>query len=159
MKTLIVYATQHGCTEKCAENLARQLAGEVRIVDLKKVKKPALDQFEIVIIGGSIHAGRIQKKVRKFCIDNRVRLMSKRLGLFLCCMEEGEKALEQFDQVFPDDLRAHAVARGLFGGAFDFSRMNWIEKAIIKKISKIEDSVSKIKEDEITRFAKIFTTT
>lgn len=157
MQTLIVYVTQHGSTEKCAENLARRLAGEVQTINLKKNRLPVLNDFETIIVGGSIHAGRIQKKIVRFCAENRDLLLSKRLGLFLCCMEEGTKAEEQFAQAFPEDLRAHAIAKGLFGGAFDFTRMNWLEKAIIKKIAKIEDSVTKIKESEIARFAQSIT--
>jgi len=159
MQILIVYSTHHGCTEKCAGSLARQLAGDVRTVDLKKAKLPPLNQFETIIIGGSIHAGRVQQRITKFCNKNRDLLRSRRLGLFLCCMEEGDKAAEQFNQAFPDDLRAHATVKGFFGGEFNFNRMNWFEKAIIKKIAKIETSISKIKEDEITRFAKAIRST
>ena len=67
MKTLILYATRHGCAEKCATKL-----------------------------GGSIHAGKIQKGVKDFCAKNLEVLKGKRLGLYLCCMEEGPKAEAQF---------------------------------------------------------------
>ena len=46
----------------------------------------------------------------------------------------------------------HAAAKGLFGGAFNFERMNWVERTITKKIAKMDRSVSKINEDEISRF-------
>jgi len=79
--------------------------------------------------------------------------MNKKLGLFLCCMEEGEKANEQFENAYPENLRKHATATGLFGGEFTFEKMNFLEKSIIKKISKISESVSKINEKAINEFA------
>ena len=153
MKTLILYATRHGCAEKCAAKLAAALQGEVKTENLKTAGAIGLSDFETVVIGGSIHAGKVQKGVKGFCAKNLKVLKGKRLGLFLCCMEEGPKAEEQFAGAFPDDLVRAATAKGLFGGEFDFDRMNWLEKAIIKKISKIDTSVSKIKEQAILDFA------
>ena len=69
-------------------------------------------------------------------------------------MEEGEKAQQQFQNAFPAELIQHATATGMFGGEFNFEKMNFIEKAIIKKISKIEKSVSKIDEQSIVEFAE-----
>jgi menaquinone-dependent protoporphyrinogen oxidase len=153
MKTLILYATRHGCAEKCAAKLGAALQGEVKTANFKDAGAIGLADYEAVVIGGSIHAGKIQKGVKDFCAKNLEVLKSKRLGLFLCCMEEGPKAEQQFAGAFPKELADAAAARGLFGGEFDFDRMNWLEKAIIKKVSKIDASVSKIKEQAILDFA------
>ena len=48
--------------------------------------------YGAVVVGGSVHAGKIQKSVRAFCDRNLETLKGKRRGLFLCRMEEGEKA-------------------------------------------------------------------
>jgi menaquinone-dependent protoporphyrinogen oxidase len=158
MSTLIFYATRHGCTEKAAEILKSKLDDDVTMVNLKNNKKPDLSAFDTIIIGGSIHAGKMQSNLKKFIGQNLDSLLKKKLGLFLCCMEEGEKAREQFDEAYPEELRNHASATGLFGGAFDFDRMNFFERAIVKKIAKIDANVSKIKEDNIQEFAASITT-
>ena len=152
MKTLIVYATTHGCTEECAMKIKDGLEDETTLVNIKKASVPNLHDFDTILIGGSIHAGMIQRKLKKFCKKNEALLLDKKLGLFLCCMEEGEKAQEQFENAFPQKLRDHAVAKGFFGGAFRFDRMNAIEKAIIKKVAQIESDVSKISEKNISNF-------
>jgi len=154
MHTLIIYVTRYGCTEYCSEVLARQLGREVKTVNLKKNRLPDLGGFDTIIVGGSIHAGRIQGIIKRFCRNYHDCLMQKRLGLFLCCMEEGDRANEQFAQAFPEDLRNHAVVRGLFGGVIDFQKMNWLEKAIMKKIAKTDQNIMKIRESEIGRFAQ-----
>jgi menaquinone-dependent protoporphyrinogen oxidase len=154
MKTAIVYATLHGCTERCAQTLAAKLGGEVDRFDLKGRPRPDLSAYDRILVGGSIHAGRIQASVRRFCEANRQALLAKRLGLFLCCMEKGEKAREQFDRVFPGDLRSHAFASGLFGGGFDFERMNFIQKALIRRISGVKQTVMEIDDGAVARFAE-----
>ncbi len=152
MKTLIVYATRHGSTEKCAKKLQDSLAGEVRILNLKKSAKINLNDFETIIIGGSIHAGKIQKKVKNFCLKNIELLKTKKIGLFICCMEEGEKAAKQLEEAFPEDLLKHALATGIFGGEFNFEKMNFIERAAIRKIAGVDKSISKIRQEEIEKF-------
>ena len=154
MKTLIIYTTQHGCTETCALKLQQQLNNNTELINIKKQKPGILDDYQTIIIGGSIHAGQIQRKIKKFCKENLDTLKQKKLGLFLCCMEQGEKAQQQFQDAFPAELIQHATATGIFGGEFNFEKMNFIEKTIIKKIAKIETSVSRIDEAGITEFAR-----
>ena len=154
MKTVIIYASKHGCTEMSAEKVKDLLDGDVEVVPVKMARKHDLNSFDRIIIGGSIHAGMLQGAIKKFCQSNLKRLLTKKVGLFLCCMEEGDKAWEQFNNGYPEKLRNHATAKGLFGGAFNFERMNAIEKAIIKKISGTDKSISKVSDDAIKTFVK-----
>lgn len=153
MNILIAYTTRHGCTEDAAQLLAEHLDGDVTFVNLKKNGKPDLSTFDTVIIGGSIHVGKIQSQVRKFIEKNMAVLLRKRTGLYICCMEE-ERAQEQFDNAYPEELRKKAVATGIFGGAFNFQRMNFLERKIIQKIANTTESVFKIDKGEIKRFGE-----
>jgi len=152
MNTLIVYITRHGCTEKCALKIKDMLPGQVKLVNLKKNRSVDMSNYDTVIIGGSIHMGKVQKKVNNFVFQNAEILKNKKLGLFLCCMETGENADTQFNNAFPEDLRDHAATTGLFGGEFNFEKMNFIERGMIKKIANIEESISKISEENIKTF-------
>lgn len=154
MKTAVIYATKHGCADKCAHTLANELDINTKLFNVETDNKIDLDQFDTIIIGGSIHAGMLNKKVKSYIDKNLNTLLDKKLGLFLCCMYEGEKALEQFQDVFPETLRNKAIAHGLFGGELDFEKMNFLEKAIIKKIANVEKSLSNINYANIKSFAK-----
>jgi menaquinone-dependent protoporphyrinogen oxidase len=153
VKTAIVYMTKHGCTEKAARILNEKLAGEVKAFDLKSDGEPDLSAYDTVIIGGSIHAGKIQGRLKNFMEMRREELLTKRLGLYLCCMFEGETAQKQFEEAYPPELRDHASAAGLFGGEFDFSKMNFFERKIVKKVANIDESVSRINSGAIEEFA------
>jgi len=152
MKTLIVYASKHGCAKKAAEKLGEAFGDGTEVDDIRSITKIDITDFDRIIIGGSIHAGRIQKAVKNFNQKNLARLLEKQIGLYICCMEEGESADKEFSNAFPRQLIEHAVAKGFFGGEFNFEKMNFIERFIIKKIAKITESVSNVKEDNIIDF-------
>jgi menaquinone-dependent protoporphyrinogen oxidase len=158
MKTLILYASGHGAVKKAATRLA-EILGETTLVDLKKERTVNLKRFDTVILGGSIYAGMIQRKVRTFMAKNEAVLLKKRLGLFLCCLFEGETAREQFEASFPPALKAHAAATGLFGGEFDYDKLNFFEKAVVQKVAGKPVSVSKLRMESIEEFAKKLTRT
>ncbi|MFD1637988.1 flavodoxin domain-containing protein [Evansella tamaricis] len=129
MKTLVVYCSSHGTTEKAARLLRSELNSETYLIDIKKEKLLSdINNYDAIIIGGSIHMGNIQGKIKQFIKKHHDVLLSKKLGLFLCCMHEGELAKEQFEKAFPESLRKVAVTTGLFGGELLLSNMNFLEK-------------------------------
>lgn len=152
MKTLIVYATKTGCTEKCAAILAEKLSGEVDLCNLKAAGVPDLTQYEQVIIGGPIRMGRIKKEVSEFCTKNLNLLKQKKIGLFICCMREGEIAEAELNTAFPQELLTIAMAREYFGGEFIFKKLNLLDRLIVKKVAKIDTDTSNILEENINRF-------
>ncbi|MFK9090616.1 flavodoxin domain-containing protein [Bacillus salipaludis] len=157
MKNLIVYCSSHGTTEKAVGLLSENLVGDVLSVDLKREKTIFdLKDFDTVIIGGSIHAGQIQRKIKKFIQIHYDELLDKELGLFLVCMRKGEMAIEQFNNAFPQELRKNSVAMGLFGGEFLVSKMNFFERQVVKKVDGITSDQSKLDIKSIMEFASRF---
>jgi len=154
MRTLIVYATKYGCTEKCAEKLAGKLEGEVDLRNLRSGRIADLAPYDRVVIGGSMYMGKIQKEVGRFCTEHLGELKEKKLGLFICAMAEGEDAAKELNEAFPSELASAAAAREVFGGEFVFSKMNFLHKMIVKKIAKTDQDVLKLSEESIDRFAR-----
>jgi menaquinone-dependent protoporphyrinogen oxidase len=148
MKTLIVYSSKHGTTQKVAEIIAEKLNHSSTQTNLKERQTIDLNPYEQIIIGGSIHAGMLQKRVRQFCEKNMSILLQKRVGLFLSCMDDN-KAREQLVRAFPEILRNHAISCKTTGGEFRMDKMNFIERAIVKKVAGVNESVNNIKQDQI----------
>lgn len=155
MNTLIVYSTKYGCTEKCAGILSERLEGKVDMCNLRENNVPNLTQYDKVIIGGSIYMGRIQKEVSEFCTANLAALIGKKTGFFICCMRDGEEAKAHIKDAFPQELLTNAVAAEYFGGEFIFKKMNFMERMIVKKVSKIDKDTSNISEENIDKFAQL----
>lgn len=157
MKTLIVYASKYGALEECVGILRKFLDKDADVIRLKN-KQPELDLavYETVLIGGSVHAGRIQNAVKKFCERNLPALASKRIGLFLSALTPPDQALHYFESNFPAPLVQNARAKSSFGGKVTYELMNPIESFILKRISKKDKSFSEISVKHIEDFAKAF---
>jgi menaquinone-dependent protoporphyrinogen oxidase len=162
MKTLIIYASKHGSAGKCSSILRERLQGEVVIVDIKKGNVPDVKSFDKVIIGASIHVGRIQKEISEFCQKNINQLKEKKLGLYICCMNKNEED-KQLNSAFPQELLNSAIAKECFGGEFNFGKMNMMERLAVKMVSKsqgepitdFKKDISRISQDNINRFVQL----
>lgn len=152
MKTLIVYASKHGCAKKAAGKIALEFGVNTEVMDVRNITRIDLEDFDRIIIGGSIHAGRIQKQIRTFTRRHLDLLLQKQIGLYICHMEQGDRAMKELTDNFPVQLLDHAAARGLFGGEFVFEKMNFLEKFIIKKVAKVSASESNINQENIENF-------
>ncbi|MFA8436028.1 MAG: flavodoxin domain-containing protein [Marinifilaceae bacterium] len=157
MSTAIIFRSKHGTTEKVVNYVASKLSDpNVEIINLKEHAHPKIDSFDTLLIGGSIHFGGLQKHLIKFCAHNKNKLLGKRIGLFLCCMYNGERAQKQFEEVYPEVLRKHSTSNGLLGGEFLFEKMNFLEKKIVQKVVGISKSQSKIDYKAIDEFTNGF---
>lgn len=154
MKTLIVYGTKHGTTEKCSKLLKDKLQGEVVVVNIKKDHVPDITSFDNIIIGGSIYAGQIRKEIKNFCFKNLNALKGKRVGFFICGMNDKDVSA-QLNNYFPEELLTTATAKEYFGGEVIFNNMNFFERFIMKKVAKTDKDISKISEGNINKFAEL----
>lgn len=167
MKTLIIYASQHGTTEQCAIKLSEKLEGNVEICNIKKEGNVDITQYDKVIIGGSIYGGKIQKEIVEFCSQNISTLKEKKIGLFICCMSK-HGSEKQIKLSFPEELLTHAIAKQSFGGEFKFNKMSFLERTIAKIVSKTlintddrlrnldsKQGISLIDEESIVKFSQL----
>lgn len=155
MSTLIVYGTKYGCAEKCAKILAEKLSGDLEMYNLKERRDVDLSRYDSVIIGGSIYVGRIQKEVSEFCTKNLDSLKEKKIGLFICAMQSGDELEKELEIAFPKELSDNSIAKENFGGEFIMKKMNFLERAIVKKVSKVDKDTSSILVENINKLAQL----
>lgn len=154
MKTLIAYSSKHGCTEACARMLAEHLEGKVDRLNLKEFCDVDLSPYDTVVLGSPIYVGKILKEVDSFAVNNLDELQQKKLGLFICGMQEEHTVKEELAVNYPEKLQKKAVAKEWFGGSYDFNDMNFIERMITRKVAKIDQDVSNIRKETIIQFAE-----
>ena len=131
--------------------MAEKLDAECDIVDLKH-DRPDPAEYEVVIIGGSVYAGRIQREIRSFCEKHRSILAGKTVGLYISCLYVDDKAREELEANYPDWLRAHASAADWLGGRTTLDKMTGIDRFLYKKIAKVDTDTNAIREDRIEAF-------
>lgn len=156
--TLIVFASNHGTVERCARELFRLIDGKVDLCNLNRRESiPDLNVYDSLIVGGSIHYGKVQNVIAGFCKNNQSLLAGKRLGLFVNCLYSGEKAQQQLDKAFPESLARHALVREYFGGELDEEKMNFWERLITRQIVRSEELEVQLDKEKIRRFANVMT--
>jgi menaquinone-dependent protoporphyrinogen oxidase len=153
MKTLIIYTSSHGCTEKTVRELSPKLSGEITSIELKHYPFPRINEYDRIIIGGSIKTRKIQKRIRDFCTSNMNELRSKEIGLFICSIYEPEIAREEIQNAFSEELHQMAKTEAIFGGEFNLGEMNYMEKLLVRKIAKVSECDSEIDYHSIEQFA------
>lgn len=137
-KTLIAYSTTLGCTEQCASKLKEDLGEGVDLVRISRRRRFNLQNYDTIIVGGSIHEGMIQRSVHKFCESNLDALLQKQIGLFVCCMDPDANEQELIQRAFPDSLIKHALASGFFGGELNIKKMNLLQKIMTRKAARLQ---------------------
>lgn len=154
MKILIAYGSKYGCSEKCAKILSQKINAATEVLDLKNYNNLNLNNYDLIILGGSIYAGKIRNEVTDFLKLNLDVLKNKRTAVFICCMREKEEAQKQLRDAFPKKILDNTISQGIFGWELIYTKMSFIDRFIAKKVSKIEKDTSNILADNINKFAE-----
>jgi len=157
MKTMILFGSTYGYTKECATKLTKDLEVDVRVVNIGKDNIPSIDDFDTILIGGSIYMGQIQKKIKEYCISNEDLLKNKNLGFFI-----SSGTPENFDanikNAFPESLLKNAISIENFGGELRTDKMKLSHKlitSIMKKATAKENNPpTKPLPENIERMAK-----
>lgn len=64
MKTLVIYDSVHGNTEKIAKAIGDAIAGEVQVLRAGEVNSSELKTFDLLIVGAPTHGGRPTQAIR-----------------------------------------------------------------------------------------------
>lgn len=153
MKSLIIYTSKTGATESCAKKLKEQLK-DCTMENIDNLKED-INQYDLIIIGSPIRMGMIDKRIKKFLLNNREKLKAKKTAYFICCgFHENWK--KYYEENIPKDLLESAVVYDSFGGELDIEKQKGFDKWIIKMVSKSieEDKKIEILEENIDKFIK-----
>jgi menaquinone-dependent protoporphyrinogen oxidase len=153
MKTLILYYSKYGTTQKCAQKLADKIEGGADIVGYKERKKANLNDYDTVIIGAPVYMGML-KKMKAYCEANLDKLLNKKVGLFVCYMDEETPMEDKIGGYFPQQLIDHATAIQGFGGAYDTAKMGKFDKFVFEKVAKETGPSDKVNYSAIDEFAQ-----
>lgn len=142
MKKLIIYASKTGTTEKCAKNIS-MLLKDVTTINIYN-QNENINKYDLVIIGSPIRMGMIDKKIKKFLLNNMECLKSKKIAYFICC-GFNENWKKYYEQNIPKDLLDRAIIYDTFGGELDIKKQKGFDKFITKIVSKSTDKNREIK--------------
>lgn len=157
MKTLIVYESKYGSTSQCVVFLKQALPGDVTVCNLSVDKPISPERFDSVIIGGPVYRGKLPQQLRDYCENQRLELTTKKLGLFVCGIMEGNMAHREMNMVFPEGLSRAAYQKSYFGGAIYLNQMKLLER-LSARFFKTKGSGAKWQKDERGQYIEHFDT-
>lgn len=137
MNVLIAYAGKTGATKKCVDYMKMISIENVTLYDAKAGGDINYEDYDVIIMGGSIRIGVMDNSIRKFAKERD--FSGKKIGLFVVCgiSENQDKYLRtNFPDITPD-------AEACFGGEFALTKVKGLEKLVIKRA--IKDSAKKNK--------------
>jgi menaquinone-dependent protoporphyrinogen oxidase len=169
-KILIGYGTTEGQTARIADHLAEAIRShgfEAVAVDLKKSNDLRLDDYDAMIVGGSIHMGKHQEEVVDFVRTNRAVLERLPSALFSVSLAaHGDTAnAEAYITNFEQQTGWHPTKVGLFSGALLYRQYGFLKRWMMKRI--VRDKPGEVSTDtsrdhvytdwdQVTRFAEDF---
>ena len=154
MSILIAYRTRYGTTERYARLLADRLPGESRLADLGHARRLSPGDYGLILIGSPIYGGTILPGIGSFCERHRDELLSRPVGLFICCLYEGERARTQLDSAFPDWLSLHAFGRWVLGGEVRLDRLNLLDRFLVRGLIRVERDITKMRPEAVEPIAR-----
>ncbi|MFG1486163.1 flavodoxin domain-containing protein [Halobacteriovorax sp. RZ-1] len=145
-KALIIYATREGQTEKVAHKIRDHFIEakiETSLHDARNVVKENLEEFDLLVFGGSMHIGGIEKELVNFINDHKEQIESKPNAFFLVLLSAATK-----DPVLREEWLNDARKRvdkqlitkfnrfEMVAGALKYSKYSWPMKWIMRMIAK-----------------------
>jgi menaquinone-dependent protoporphyrinogen oxidase len=150
VKILVAYRTRYGCTRRYAGLLAEKLAGEVTLTDLRRPGRLSPASFDLVLLGGPIYAGAPPSGLTRFCERHRAGLLRVPVGLFICCLYEGEKARAQLDSAFPQWLSLHAFGRWALGGEIRPEKLGLFDRLLVRAMGRSLGDISRFRPEGLS---------
>ena len=141
---LVCYGTGEGQTEKVADRIVAVLnerGYDATAANAKALPADlAVEDFDAVLVGSSIHRGEHQPAVREFVRANRDALASKPTAFFQVSLssadERGAEEAAGYVDAFVEGTGWHPDRICFFGGALRFSEYGFLTRLMMRQIAK-----------------------
>jgi menaquinone-dependent protoporphyrinogen oxidase len=147
-RILVAYATRAGSTTEVAQTIARALTAAGAAVDVCPVKEVNdLSPYRAVVLGSPIRMGRWLPEAFAFLKAHQAELSRVPVAYFVTCVTLTSNTVENRRTVdaYLDPARAilRPASVGLFAGALDGSKVNFLDRLMIKAIKTPEGDFRK----------------
>lgn len=129
-RVLILYASKSGTTKKAAETLARALAPDCDLCDLRKgtlitlsgtsirkhFRSLDLSSYRAIALGSAMYMGRPLGAFMRFCKERSQSLLNQPLFLFSCGLATAEEETSYLWPLLPEALTRHTEKLYHLGG-------------------------------------------
>ncbi|WP_415380048.1 flavodoxin domain-containing protein [Halosimplex sp. TS25] len=141
---IVAYGTGEGQTAKVADRIVAALADRGHDATSVNVSEDgsdvAVEDYDAVLVGASVHAGKHQEAVVDFVSDNREALSARPTAFFQVSLssatEEGVDQAADYVESFLSETEWNPDRIAQFGGALRFSEYGFLMRFMMKQIVK-----------------------
>lgn len=150
MKTVVVYKSKTGFTQKYAEWIAKELAAD--IFEVAKLDIKDLEKYDTVIYGGSLYAVGINGV--KFITQNFDKLKNKKIIVFATGASPAREEVinEVKNKNFSVEQQKY-ISFFYMRGGFDFKRLNFFDRMLMMLLKWKIKMKKELTPDEIGMLA------
>ena len=157
-KALVMYFSKYGTTKKYAEWIAEEIKGD--ILDIKDVGQGKLNDYDIIVLGSGLYAGKI--KGINLLVKNYNKIKDKKLVIFTCGladytnMKNVNNIKMRLKKNIPNDIFENIKIYYLQGG-INYKNLNIKHKIMMGMLRKmvLRKGLDKI-NDEDKEFLETF---
>lgn len=159
MKTLILYSSRDGQTQKIAQFIADKINNDVLVKPIDLTID--LSSFDLVIIGASVRYGHFHSILYQFVEKNTALLNQKQTAFFgvnLTARKIGKDTPETnvYVRKFLQKVKWQPNFNAVFAGALCYSKYSFFDRILIQFIMKITGGeTDPSKEIEYTDWSKV----
>lgn len=146
MKIIVIYKSKTGFTKRYAEWIAEELKCD--ILDYKNFLKSSIAEYDFVIYGSRIHAGKIDgiKKIKALFSDNEIpKLIIFATGATSLAAEDAINTIWQ-SNFSNDELKI--IPHFYMQGGLNYETMGVLDRMIMKTLAKFLSSKKDKSSDE-----------
>ena len=150
MKTLVVYDTRHGFTQRCVEMLQQEVP-DLEVWCLSNSQVPELGKYEQLLLGGPVYFGRYSRRLVAFVQKHQTLLKTKVCRFFVVGLSPRAAAQEYVKTALGPEWESHLSQLIFFGGAIQWEKLTWWEKWLLKTARHIETDASNFDLQEVQK--------
>lgn len=151
----ILYSSKYGTTATICQAIGKHLETKASftLVDIDRKSDICLADYDTVVLGTSIYAGKPRKQMSQWCERNAAILKEKRLFLFVCGMDKPHAATE-IEAAYSHSLRQHAIATTFFEGEYRLETMRFFDRMILQLLIKVKAPLHRTYNELVKDFAE-----
>lgn len=137
-KIAVIYKSKYGSSKRYAGWIALRLGAD--LYEINDIRGKDLDGYNTIIYGGGIYVGKINGI--KFINKNYERVKNKKLIVFTVGLDSKE---DNFKKVIENNFNKEQLENIKvfnFKGSFDYSKLNLIDKFLMKGLKSSIDKKS-----------------
>lgn len=143
MKILLIYKSKTGFTEKYAKWICQEI--ECDVVNISNIQNVNFKNYDIVIYGSRIHAGRIDglERIKKLNLGNKLIIFATG------ATPKENNSIQEVWKNYLSEIELKTIKHFYIPAGLNYDKIGFLDKTIMKMASIMLEKKKDISEEDI----------